>query len=80
MMDKQMMALFDKVRFSIPDDVIRVEEGDNGWFFTTHGLIQWVFENASPEGLMDFITLWDSVDIQERINIIVDIAQAKASD
>jgi|11BtaG_2_1085332.scaffolds.fasta_scaffold173303_2 hypothetical protein len=79
-MDKQMTAVFDKVRFSIPDDIVRVEEGDNAWLFTTHGLIQWVFENASSEGLNDFITLWDSVGIEEKINIIVDIAQAKTND
>jgi hypothetical protein len=77
-MDKQMVAVCDKVKFSIPESTITIgQRGGDAWLFTTWGLIEWVFEHASPDGLLDFIHLWDSVDNSERINIIVDIAQAR---
>lgn len=75
-----MKECYNEVVALIPDDIVRVEENDTAWVFTTHGLIQWVFDNASSEGLLDFITLWNSVNTEERINIIVDIAQAKSND
>lgn len=73
-----MVAIADKVKFSILDSTLTIGvKGGDAWLFTVHGLIDWVFEHASTDGLLDFIHLWDSVDNNERINIIVDIAQAR---
>ena len=80
-MDKQMVAVADKVKFSIIDQVITIGGTDGcAWLFTVHGLIDWVFEHASPDGLLDFIHLWDSVDSHEQMNIICDVAVQLVND
>jgi hypothetical protein len=53
-----MVAVCDKVKFSIPEQTITIgRRGGDAWLFTTWGLIEWVFENASQDGLLDFIHL-----------------------
>ena len=74
--------LIQSVQQSIVDRIVVIEDTptQQGWVFTIHGLIEWIFENASPDALMDFCNLWDSVDESDRINIIYDIAQARVQD